>query len=196
MGNRMAVTLISSLSADGKVVQMPKCSAPAAAQKPTYVAPPVEPKPTPAPAPQPVEDEADEIAFTPEPPAAPERPLRTIEARMSSPEFQPELVERDEPELQPIAPPAPAAYVPAPPPPPAPVIEPEPEQPRVLLPSKAKPTIAKEQKAPREKIAQAKQEVLQFESVTRGRFEKSEPTIVEGQDLDVPTFLRKNVKVK
>jgi len=37
---------------------------------------------------------------------------------------------------------------------------------------------------------------LQFEPITRGRFEKSEPTIVEGQDLDVPTFLRKNVRVK
>ena len=35
-----------------------------------------------------------------------------------------------------------------------------------------------------------KQEVLQFEPVARGRFEKSEPTIVEGQDLDVPTFVR------
>jgi cell division protein FtsZ len=42
----------------------------------------------------------------------------------------------------------------------------------------------------------AKQEVLQFEPVTRGRFEKSEPTIVEGQDLDVPTFLRKKIRVK
>ncbi len=30
----------------------------------------------------------------------------------------------------------------------------------------------------------------------RGRFEKSEPTIVKGQDLDVPTYLRKNVRVK
>jgi hypothetical protein len=27
-------------------------------------------------------------------------------------------------------------------------------------------------------------------------FEKSEPNIVDGQDLDVPTFLRKNLKVK
>lgn len=35
----------------------------------------------------------------------------------------------------------------------------------------------------------AKQETLPFES-TRGRFDKSEPTIVEGEDLDVPTFLR------
>ena len=43
---------------------------------------------------------------------------------------------------------------------------------------------------------QARQEVLQFESITRGRFEKSEPTIIEGQDLDVPTYLRKNVRVK
>jgi cell division protein FtsZ len=42
----------------------------------------------------------------------------------------------------------------------------------------------------------AKQEVLQFEPVTRGRFEKSEPTIIEGEDLDVPTYLRKNIKMK
>ena len=48
----------------------------------------------------------------------------------------------------------------------------------------------------KEKVAQPRQEVMQFEPVTRGRFEKSEPTIVEGQDLDVPTYLRKNVRVK
>jgi cell division protein FtsZ len=40
-----------------------------------------------------------------------------------------------------------------------------------------------------------RQETLQFEPVTRGRFEKSEPTIVDGQDLDVPTFLRRNMRV-
>ena len=55
----------------------------------------------------------------------------------------------------------------------------------------------KEEKPPAEKSATpAKQEVLQFEPVTRGRFEKSEPTIIEGEDLDVPTYLRKNIKVK
>ncbi len=48
---------------------------------------------------------------------------------------------------------------------------------------------------PKEKPAKpspqkVKQETLQFEPVARGRFEKSEPTIVEGEDLDVPTFLR------
>jgi cell division protein FtsZ len=54
----------------------------------------------------------------------------------------------------------------------------------------------KQEKLPTEKSVQAKQEVLQFEPATRGRFEKSEPTIVEGEDLDVPTYLRKNIKVK
>jgi cell division protein FtsZ len=55
----------------------------------------------------------------------------------------------------------------------------------------------KEEKASAEKPATpAKQEVLQFEPVTRGRFEKSEPTIIEGEDLDVPTYLRKHIKVK
>ncbi len=34
------------------------------------------------------------------------------------------------------------------------------------------------------------------ENTVRGRFDKSEPTIVDGEDLDVPTFMRKNLKVK
>jgi len=46
------------------------------------------------------------------------------------------------------------------------------------------------------KKAEAKQETLQFEPISRGRFEKSEPTIIDGQDLDVPTFLRKNLKIR
>jgi cell division protein FtsZ len=49
---------------------------------------------------------------------------------------------------------------------------------------------------PTQKKAESKQETLQFEPVSRGRFEKSEPTIIDGQDLDVPTFLRKNVRVR
>jgi cell division protein FtsZ len=51
-------------------------------------------------------------------------------------------------------------------------------------------------RAPAVKKVEAKQEVLPFEPVSRGRFEKSEPTIVDGQDLDVPTFLRKQVKFR
>jgi cell division protein FtsZ len=54
----------------------------------------------------------------------------------------------------------------------------------------------KEEKGPEKSGTPAKQEVLQFEPVTRGRFEKSEPTIIEGEDLDVPTYLRKHIKVK
>ncbi len=46
-----------------------------------------------------------------------------------------------------------------------------------------------------EKTKEVKQEVLQFEPVSRGRFEKSEPTIIEGHDLDVPTVLRKGFRV-
>jgi len=72
-----------------------------------------------------------------------------------------------------------------------------PSEPAPLTSTALKKTVPrKEEKAPSEKSAQAKQEVLQFEPVTRGRFEKSEPTIVEGEDLDVPTYLRKNIKVK
>jgi cell division protein FtsZ len=46
------------------------------------------------------------------------------------------------------------------------------------------------------KKVEPKQETLQFEPISRGRFEKSEPTIIDGQDLDVPTFLRKNVRIR
>jgi cell division protein FtsZ len=34
------------------------------------------------------------------------------------------------------------------------------------------------------------------EAAIRGRFDKGEPTIIDGEDLDVPTFMRKNLKVK
>jgi cell division protein FtsZ len=70
----------------------------------------------------------------------------------------------------------------------------EPEQ--LTVPPKKKPVAQQEEKLTVEKSVPAKQEILQFEPVTRGRFEKSEPTIVEGEDLDVPTYLRKNIKVK
>ena len=53
---------------------------------------------------------------------------------------------------------------------------------------------AAEAKKKRER--EAKPEQLTFEPVARGRFEKSEPTIVDGQDLDVPAFMRRNVRVK
>jgi cell division protein FtsZ len=57
-------------------------------------------------------------------------------------------------------------------------------------------TMTEEKASKVRKKSQETQEVLQFEPVARGRFEKSEPTIIDGQDLDVPTFLRRNVRVK
>ena len=49
---------------------------------------------------------------------------------------------------------------------------------------------------PTEKPAAPKvqQPLLPLDPVTRGRFDKIEPTIVEGEDLDVPTFLRMKLK--
>ena len=41
-----------------------------------------------------------------------------------------------------------------------------------------------------------KQETLPLEGVSRGRFDKSEPTLYNGEDLDVPTFLRRGVSLK
>jgi cell division protein FtsZ len=92
-----------------------------------------------------------------------------------------EIAEPEPPVPQIIAPPSPAAATPKSDP-----------QPRLIVPKK-KPAVLKESKPDKVHV---KQEMMQFEPVSRGRFEKSEPTIVEGQDLDVPTFLRKNIRVK
>lgn len=113
----------------------------------------------------------------------------------------------------PVAVPAPA---PAPVPPVAPAREPEPvviqevskpietEAPELVaaaapispVAAEARPAkaarAASKPKTPREE----KQEQMTFEPVNRGRFEKSEPTIVDGQDLDVPAFMRMNIRVK
>jgi len=147
MGNRLSVTIISSLASEDAIATQ-------------AASPPPEPflAPPPAILEQVEEPPAPKIDIVPEPEIA-------------------------------AAPPAAAE----PPPPAAPSIKkPAPR----LIPPKKKPVVEKEAKPPKEKFLQAKQEVLQFEPVTRGRFEKSEPTIVEGQDLDIPTFLRKNIRVK
>jgi cell division protein FtsZ len=35
--------------------------------------------------------------------------------------------------------------------------------------------------------------MLPLEVVSKGRFEKSEPTVYQGEDLDVPTFVRRGI---
>jgi cell division protein FtsZ len=173
MGNRLSVTLISSLAADDETIAVaPK---PAVVAKPaTPPAPSPEPEAQPAPALWEAVEEVQPVL------AAEEEPAPAVEEIA----FTPQLIEA---ELKPFEPEPVSSTTEEP------KIE-EPES-RVLLPKK-KPTIFKEPKPAAEKKPQARQEVMQFEPVTRGRFEKSEPTIVEGQDLDVPTFLRKNVRVK
>jgi cell division protein FtsZ len=161
MGNRLSVTIISSLLAEDSVV-------------PQTASTPPEPFLAPPPAileqPQEAAPAAAKIEIVPEPEIAEAQPTPG--------------------DLIPFEP---AAEADIQPPPPAPTIKkPAPR----LIPPKKKPILEKEAKPAKEKFAQAKQEVLQFEPVTRGRFEKSEPTIVEGQDLDIPTFLRKNIKMK
>jgi cell division protein FtsZ len=49
---------------------------------------------------------------------------------------------------------------------------------------------------PKKETPQPKQESLPLEGATRGRFDKSEPTLYDGQDLDVPTYIRRGVSLK
>ncbi|MBA3544269.1 MAG: cell division protein FtsZ [Chthoniobacterales bacterium] len=162
MGNRMSVTLISSISSDGAAPPVPPVRT---TRRKEETKPVIEP-------PAPVEEMASEVAaHVPlEPGSVPNEP-------------EPEIVEAETvlPMVE-VAPPPPARRKERKP---APAREPE----HAPEPVATNP-------APNPKDKFARQEVMQFEPVTRGRFEKSEPTIVEGQDLDVPTFLRKNVRVK
>ena len=160
MGNRLSVTIISSLVADGEIVSpgISATSEPILAPLPPVWEQPRQPQPQIDRGPEPASSEAGPISDNLISVAAP--------APIEIPPVEPE------PEIKP---PVPA--------------------PRLIGPKK-KPLPVKEPAPPAEKHVQAKQEVLQFEPVTRGRFEKSEPTIIEGQDLDVPTFLRKNIRVK
>lgn len=164
MGNRMSVTLISSLAAEGSVstVRPVPSARPVAAPKPVIAAPP------------------------PSEPIVPEMVATVLPETASEPlPNEHNIAEKEA--AQPVAEIIPLPAPVRPPRKPAPTREPE---------MKADPAAAQPPPAKKSKLVQARQEVMQFEPVTRGRFEKSEPTIVEGQDLDVPTYLRKNVRVK
>jgi len=45
----------------------------------------------------------------------------------------------------------------------------------------------------RKAVSKFKQQQLPLEIISRGRFEKSEPTIHRGEDLDVPTYIRRGM---
>ena len=169
MGNRLSITLISSVAANEEVASTkpePRANPEAVmkSKRATIPDPPIEQRE------EPVAEVATEQS-------APADELIIEEAKEAVIDFMPET---------PAIPPLPEE----------PVIQEEAPPKRHLVLPKKKPSQVKEPKPIEEKKVHAKQEVLQFEPVTRGRFEKSEPTIVEGQDLDIPTFLRKNVRVK
>ena len=77
----------------------------------------------------------------------------------------------------------------------APLPAPTPKsKPKVAPPAKveSKPAKAAPALEPAPAPRQVKQEeLIPKKPATRGRFEKSEPTVIDGEDLDVPTFLRK-----
>jgi cell division protein FtsZ len=159
MGNRLSVTLISSLATGPEIEQDSAQATPKIVELPQAfaLAPPPPAKHQPIFEPPSIEQPQVAASLSEGPPS------------FSSTDFQPEQVPVHE-EREIIAP--------------TPVGKERKEAP------------AKEPVVRKEKLVQARQEVMQFEPVTRGRFEKSEPPIVEGQDLDVPTYLRKNVRVK
>jgi cell division protein FtsZ len=166
LGDRLSVTIISSLSAEEEAVLQ------------------TAPAPTSASAAAPVRERYEA--------AAPEPQVQTEEPPVEVQSFE-ETIPFEEPvaaaETEPVATPFSNE------PPMVPTRNGEPEPPTSTPQEKSIPW--KEEKGPVEKsTTPAKQEVLQFEPVTRGRFEKSEPTIIEGEDLDVPTYLRKHIKVK
>ena len=153
LGDRLTVTIISSLTADEEI-SMPQTASAA----------------TTVPAPESLHHQDEEVIPQVNVESEPE-PIQVVSAE--------EIVRGEEPVIAEATPPAVFA----------------PTESDSIVPTRPKKTGQHREEKP-EKPAQAKQEILQFEPVTRGRFEKSEPTIVEGEDLDVPTFLRKNVKVK
>jgi len=223
VGNRMSVTIISSLVA-GEAAAAPVARVPEVKPKRVAAAKPrvekVHLPPAPVVEPELVEAiaEAEIAPHEPSPffempevpeaeivtePAALEEPLlvpgpvaELVEASHVAQSLEPEpLFVAEEPEPEPVVE-AVEEIAPEPEPIPAaeaPVLPPRPTRsfPRHTrsAPEPQLPMDIPQTKSPQ-------QESLPFEPVSRGRFEKSEPTIVDGQDLDVPTFMRRNVRLK
>jgi len=212
-GLRTATTQISlfgeepTAPADAPATQEPTAPAPA------KITPPVPGRmlrrPFPersAPQPAPVAEPASLPTPEPEPvpalQAAPEPEAATEVAPEPEPTPEPVIEAVPEPVMEAVPEPEPIPENPVPAPPvfaPRPLVPrverrpasaPQPHSPELLSAAEMAST------APTSSSKAPQQEVMQFEPVTRGRFEKSEPTIVDGQDLDVPTYLRHRVKLR
>jgi cell division protein FtsZ len=53
--------------------------------------------------------------------------------------------------------------------------------------------LAKNSGRPRKAVSKMRQEQLPLAIISKGRFDKSEPTVHKGEDLDIPTFVRRGV---
>jgi cell division protein FtsZ len=166
LGGKMTVTIISSLGAETPVRMAPL---------------PVGPSPKIV-ASAPVHDQPDDEE------EAQDLPVPIV------PEPRIAFVATDD-EVAAVSPPA-AAAASAPPAPPQ-MVAPRPAETSMPIARQIPQSkTSKVASPPAEAKREVRQEQMQFEPVTRGRFEKSEPTIVDGQDLDVPTFLRRNVRAR
>ena len=166
LGDRLSVTIISSLSAEEEAVLLRSIPMPDSASAVSAI-------------------QGRHQAAAPEPQTQSEEPVVGLRSLDETIPFEEPVMAEAEPIATPVSTESPVVT--------ARNGEPEP----AMSTTQEKSARKKEEKELAEKSAtSAKQEVLQFEPVTRGRFEKSEPTIIEGEDLDVPTYLRKNVKVK
>jgi cell division protein FtsZ len=187
LGKKMRVLLLGSTGEPSAAVQ-PRIAAPVSAKP---APPPVEPAPEPVketpPDPQPLTGPEPEPAVAKIPAATRYEPAPSVAAMAKSAPPKPS------------AGPEPAEAAPAPAPP---VPEPAPRtpSPRPVIPRPVPvASVPAEQPAPKPAPVPKKeerQEMLPLEPASRGRFDKSEPTIEGGEDLDVPTFLRRNVRVK
>ncbi len=63
-----------------------------------------------------------------------------------------------------------------------------------LPPEKVEQLVAKQTRS-RKNSVKMRQGQLPLEIVSKGRFDKSEPTIYKGEDLDVPTYIRRGVSL-
>jgi cell division protein FtsZ len=72
--------------------------------------------------------------------------------------------------------------------PPAPTLEPDQVQQMLSRQGKRNPRQTKS-------TSKMRQSQLPLEIVSKGRFDKSEPTIHKGEDLDVPTYIRRGVSL-
>jgi cell division protein FtsZ len=71
-------------------------------------------------------------------------------------------------------------------------------EPAEAVPEEEKPTrpSGKKNKGSKKSEAEQTQEELPLDQAMRGRFKDLDPTMVDGQDLDIPTFIRMRIRLK